>query len=85
MGMPENNSFEITQEITILSQAASDVLADLIRYMNDKDDLDELVVVIRRKIAILRDDIYSIKTLEQAMNVRGRIQIIAECLKELGV
>lgn len=79
--------YEVIQQIEVLREFASGILADITRYINEnninRDDKTNMMVIIDEKVTKIWDDVYSIKTLKEAYIVRGKLQIIDETIKEL--
>lgn len=79
--------YKVIQQIEVLREFASGILADISRHINEnninRDDKTNLMIVIDEKVTEIWDDVYSIKTLKDAYIVRGKLQIINEVMKEL--
>lgn len=79
--------YEVIEQIEVLREFASGILANITRCINEKninrDDKTNMMVIIDEKITKIWDEVYSIKTLKEAYIVRGKLQIIDETIKEL--
>lgn len=80
--------FEVVQQIEVLREFAAGILADLDRYIEKKEmeDGKEEPFVMQIKDALVDeyDGIYDIRSMKEAMIVRGKLQIINDSLKKVG-
>ena len=87
MKVEDKVDYKVIQQIEVLREFSSGILADISRYINenniDRQDTTNLMVVIDKIVTDIWDGVYSIKTMKEAYIVRGKLQIINEVIKEL--
>ena len=74
----------VAEQIPALRQFSADLLADLHRYITKGNTTvsDHFVFQVYSQLLTTYDNIYCIKTLKEALIIRGRLQFIHDCLKK---
>lgn len=79
--------FEVVQQMEVLREFAADILADLDRYIEkemEEGKEEPFVMQIKDTLVDEYDGIYNIRSMKEAMIVRGKLQIINDSLKKVG-
>ena len=74
----------VAEQISVLSQFSADLLADLHRYIakSNTTTIAPFVFQVYSQLIDIHNNIYNIKTLNEALITRGKLQIIHDCLKK---
>ena len=87
MKVEDKVDYKVIQQIEVLREFSSGILADIERYIRknniDREDNTNFMIIIKKKVVDLWGGVYSIKTMKEAYIVRGKLQIINEVIKEL--
>ena len=79
--------YNVTRELEVLREFSAGVLAGLRRYMKKQnislDNNKDFSVIMYNNVLATYNNVYRIRTLEDAYVARGKLQIINEGLKEL--
>ena len=79
--------YNVTRELEVLREFSAGILAGLRRYMKKQnislDNNKDFSVIMYNNVLATYNNVYRIRTLEDAYVARGKLQIINEGLKEL--
>jgi hypothetical protein len=78
-----NVDYSVIEEIEVLREFSSGLLADLWRYKEKQKVSNELIDKIEEEVIDIYNGVLKINTLKEAYITRGKLMIVNESLKKL--